>query len=314
MIALAATSAQSAASLPLNDILQAVAIVGGTALFAAFFFVVFRKTNRNISDMDDIQSGAKRWQSVRKTSLARKETALGTRSRDQQNIVFAVSCVALVGAIVFTVLHATHGWGVPYPWLTSVLVVVWIFAVLTLFRGFQLRTMKRKEARRRFYLSPEWVYNHEIGYAPLSRIVHDSPYDFVMFAGNALAKMSYGFEVAEAPDDFNPTMLISSQKFTFHFIEDAEDPADKGVVIDKWAGSLQKVQLAPDGSRTYIRLGDYANATTLVMLLDTNGAFNLQYGNSEDHDAFGLINPARKDDTSAIASTLSDQEDTKPRA
>ena len=197
--------------------------------------------------------------------------------RNEQNVVFAVSCVALISAIVFTLLHSMHGWHEPYPWMTSVLVIVWIFAVLTLFRGFQLRTGKRREARRRFYLSPEWVYNHEIGYAPLSRIVHDSPYDFVMFAGNALAKMSYGFEVAEAPDNFKPTLLISSQRFTFHFIDDADDPADKGVVVDKWSGSLQKVQLAPDGSKTYIHLGDYANATTLAMLLDTNGAFDLLY-------------------------------------
>ena len=314
MIVLATASAQGGTVLPFNEILPAVAIVLGAALVATFFFVVFLETNRNISDMDDIQTGAKRWQSNRKASMARRGATLGTRSRDQQNIVFAVSCVALIGAIVFTVLHATRGWSAPYPWLTSVLVVVWIFAVLTLFRSFQLRTLKRKEARRRFYLSPEWMYNHEIGYAPLSRIVHDSPYDFVMFAGNALAKMSYGFEVAEAPDDFSPTMLISSQKFTFHFIEDAEDPADKGVVIDKWSGTLQKVQLAPDGSRTYVQLGNYDNATTLAMLLDTNGAFNLQYGGNEEHGAFGLVSTTRKDNEGATSSTLSDQADTKPQA
>lgn len=209
---------------------------------------------------------------------------------DQQNIVFAVSCIALLSAVLFTVAQALFGWYAPHPWVNTLLLVLWVLVVLALFQAFQALTTRRKEAVRRFYLSPEWVYNHEIGYAPLSKIVKETPYDFVMFAGNALAKMAYGFDVADAPENFQPTLLISSKRFTFHFIDDSGDPADRGVVVDKWTGSLDKVQTAPDGSRTYIQLGEYANATDLAMLLDANGAFNLQYNGG---------NPAQEPEGSA---------------
>jgi hypothetical protein len=182
------------------------------------------------------------------------------------------------------------GWNGPYPQLQTVMVVLWIAAAVTLFGLFQARSHKRQELVRRFFLSPDWAYNHEIGYVPLSEIVHNKPYDFVLFAGNVLAKMSYGYTVAEAPKDFTPTFLITSSKFSFHLMGESRDPDEGGVVIDKWSGEVFRVERTEVGELSYSHIEDFSNPRDLAIILDMNGAFDKQYANNSKSGDAGVEN------------------------
>lgn len=150
------------------------------------------------------------------------------------------------------------------------LIILWILvAAIFLFILWQ-RSVTREEIVRRFYVSDEGVYNHEIGYAPFSRISPDTDaYEFVSFAADSLADMSYGFEVVDPPDDFTPLVIISTRVLLFHKPDDEEDG---GAVIDQWKGTLQKVGTPGDES-TYKVVGSYANARELARLLEENGIF-----------------------------------------
>ena len=197
--------------------------------------------------------------------------------RNQLRAAIIVEIVVLIVAFGFSIMYVMLGWYRSSHVLDVLLVVLWVLVAAALLLVFRSRSLTREEMIRRFYLSRDWVYNHEIGYAPFSQIVPDGDsYEFVSFAGDALARMSYGFEVADAPDNFEPEFLIQSWRFSYHLIGDGEDDADEqGVVIDRWRGTLQKVELAADGSHTYTQLGSFKNAKELAMLLDGNGAFGI---------------------------------------
>ena len=131
---------------------------------------------------------------------------------------------------------------------------------------------------RRFFISDDWVYNYEIGYAPLASIVPDrDPFEFATFAAESLALMSYGFEVADPPTEFQPKFLIASTKFRFHLIDGESSTEDVGAVVDEWAGTLQKVETRVDGSHSYTELGKYENVEQLAQLLYVNGAMVSSY-------------------------------------
>ena len=150
------------------------------------------------------------------------------------------------------------------------LIILWILVAAILLFVLWQRSLTREEIVRRFYVSEEGVYNHEIGYAPFSRIAPDADaYEFVTFAADALVDMSYGFEVAEPPEDFSPTFIISTRVLRFHKLEDDEDG---GAVIDEWKGSLLRIGVAGDES-TYEVVGPYENARQLARLLGENGVF-----------------------------------------
>ena len=84
-----------------------------------------------------------------------------------------------------------------------------------------------------------------------------------------LTTMSYGFEVADVPDDFRPKFIISTNSFQFH--NSGEDD-DGGAVIDQWKGSLTRVGV-PGDEASYTDLGSYENVRELARLLEDNGAF-----------------------------------------
>ena len=137
--------------------------------------------------------------------------------RNQLKAAIVVEAIVIVIAFGFSVFYFGNGMYRLNHVLDVTLVVLWILVALVLLLVFRSRSLQREEMVRRFYLSHDWVYNHEIGFAPLGKVVpdHDS-YELVMFAAESLARMSYGFEVAEAPDDFDPSLMISSKVFCFH--------------------------------------------------------------------------------------------------
>lgn len=199
-----------------------------------------------------------------------KRSKRGDDVHKQLKAAIAVEVIVFVIAFAFTLTYINLGWYRSSHVLDVMLIVLWVLVAAALLLVFLSRSFVREEMVRRFYLSHSWIYNHEIGYAPLAQIVPDGDaYEFVTFAGEALARMSYGFEVATAPEDFQPEYLISSRKFQFHLIGDHDSPEDAGVVIDRWTGSLQRVKLEADGSHTYSEVGSYDNAKELAILLDS---------------------------------------------
>lgn len=121
--------------------------------------------------------------------------------------------------------------------IALILTGVIVAGILTAVLGY--RTLVRETLVRRFFVSPHWIYNHEIGYARLDHIApNDNVYGFVTFAAEALARMSYGFEVAELPESFEPSVCIDSRIFHYHT---ASDDPDDGIVVDAWRGVVRKV-------------------------------------------------------------------------
>lgn len=182
-------------------------------------------------------------------------------------VAIAVEAIVLVIAAGFTIAFFKMGGFRAGNIMNVLLVALWVLVGAALLLVFRQRSLLREEMIRRFYLSEFWIYNHEIGYAPIAQIVPDGDvYEFVTFAADSLAHMSYGFEVAETPDDFEPKLLISSNTFRFHLVGEGDD--DTSAVIDQWKGTLQKVGRAADGTHTYTALGSYGNAKELARLIE----------------------------------------------
>lgn len=189
--------------------------------------------------------------------------------RNQLKAAIAVEIVVLVIALGFSVFYVANNLYRTSHALDVLLVVLWVLVAAIGLLVFRSRTLVREEMVRRFYLSADGLYNHEIGYAPLSKLApeHDT-YELVMFAAEALAKMSYGFEVAVPPEGFEPKFMISSRTFNFHLVGDEEEPEYASVVIDQWKGVLYKVELVKSGNHSYTELGTFDNAKELARLLD----------------------------------------------
>ena len=178
-----------------------------------------------------------------------------------------VEALVLVAAGVFFVIFLVSGIGHDQPVLNVAIVLAGVVAVWLLMAVLIRRTLLREALVRRFYVSPDWIYNHEIGYAPLRRVIPDgNVYDLVFFAAEALAHMSYGFEVADAPASFEPRYIIESNVFLFHATDDPDDP-DGGVVVDAWQGMLRQV-IDPDAGEAGLRdIAHFSNAGELARLL-----------------------------------------------
>ena len=181
-----------------------------------------------------------------------------------------VEAIVLVAAIALSIAYFRMGLFRSDKGFDIWLLIVWVLVAAILLFILWSRSLTREEMVRRFYLSDEGVYNHEIGYAPLSRIAADNDaYQFVSFAADSLTTMSYGFEVADVPDDFRPKFIISTNSFLFHSSGEDEDG---GAVIDQWKGSLIRVGV-PGDEASYTELGSYENVRELARLLEDNGAF-----------------------------------------
>ena len=181
-----------------------------------------------------------------------------------------VEAIVLVAAIILSLAYFRMGLFRSDKGFDIWLLIVWVLVAAILLFILWSRSLTREEMVRRFYLSDEGVYNHEIGYAPLSRIAADNDaYQFVSFAADSLTTMSYGFEVADVPDDFRPKFIISTNSFQFH---NSGDDEDDGAVIDQWKGSLTRVGV-PGDEASYTELGSYENVRELARLLEDNGAF-----------------------------------------
>ena len=184
----------------------------------------------------------------------------------------AVQSLVLLAALTFLLGLFRFGLGAEHPLLNISLVLAGILTAALLLSVLWQRTLLREALVRRFYISPSWIYNHEIGYAPLSQVVPDGDaYGFVLFAANALARMSYGFEVAETPQAFEPVLIIDSPTFLFHTSGEESDDPDEGVVIDEWQGVLRPVESLSHGEQGLGEAVDFENAGDLAQLLQDSG-------------------------------------------
>jgi hypothetical protein len=79
--------------------------------------------------------------------------------------------------------------------------------------------------------------------------------------------MSYGFEVAEVPEDFEPTFMVSTTTFKVRQTGD-------GAVVSQWKGTLHRVVSDSDGNRGTYEIAPFENAAELAQLLEDNEAFS----------------------------------------
>ena len=188
--------------------------------------------------------------------------------RRESFVGLVVGAILLVAAVVYTICYAFLRLYVIDHWRNILLVLLWALVVLVLALWFVQRSREREELIRRYYLSHEWVYNHEIGYARLSQAIPDGDaYEFVTFAADALVEMSYGFEVAEAPDNFEPEFMVSTSTFQVRRTGD-------GAVVSQWKGSLHRVVSDAAGERGTYEIGTFDNPVELAQLLDQNEAIS----------------------------------------
>lgn len=187
--------------------------------------------------------------------------------RRRSLICAIVGALLLVAALVYTACYAYFHLFVIDHWRNIVVILLWTAVAVALGLWLLDRAATREELRRRCYLSPEWIYNHEIGYARLSQAVPDGDaFEFVTFAADALVEMSYGFEVAETPEDFEPTLMVSTTTFKVRRTGD-------GAVVSQWKGSLHRVVSDREGHRGTYEIAPFSNAAELAQLLEDNGAF-----------------------------------------
>ena len=175
-----------------------------------------------------------------------------------------IEVLVLIVAISFSVFYFQHGFYRMNHGYDVILVMSWVLVAALLLTLAWSRSLLREEMVRRFYLSSTWVYNHEIGYAPVSKMTASgNVYDFVAYAAESLAEMSYGFEVAETPEDFKAEYVISSQRFRTHRSE------DDGFVIDQWRGVMQKVERSEDSDDfSLVEVGAFSDANQLARLIE----------------------------------------------
>ena len=188
--------------------------------------------------------------------------------RKQAFASLVLGIILLVAALAYTICYAYFHLYVIDHWRNIVVIVLWALAAAVLAIAFVERSHTREELIRRYYLSPEWIYNYEIGYARLSQAVPSGDaYEFVSFAADSLVEMSYGFEVAEAPTDFEPEFMVSTTTFKVRHTGD-------GAVVSVWKGSLHRVVSDADGNRGTYEIGSFENAAELARLLEQNEALS----------------------------------------
>ena len=184
--------------------------------------------------------------------------------RKQTIVSLAVGLVLLVATVVYTICYAYYDFYLVDRWQNVLLIVLWAALAAALVALFVNRSNLREEMRRCYYLSQKWVYNHEIGYARLSQAApNGDAYEFVTFAADALVEMSYGFEVAETPQDFQPEYMVSTSVFKIRKTGD-------GAVVSQWKGALHRVVSDTSGTRGTFELGRFDNAAELAQLLEQN--------------------------------------------
>lgn len=194
----------------------------------------------------------------------------------RKGLVAAIAVEAVVLIVAFALSVACIRFGVGEGNLIANIVAIVLLVLVSgvLLFVYWWRTMQRDEMARRFYISKDWIYNHEIGHAPMKRVMAEGDsYGFVTFAADSLAKMSYGFEVADTPEDFSPEFVIDSRVFHFHLAGDETDDAADGVVVDHWQGALQRVSVGAGGKLALADVGQFGNASELARLLDDHVDF-----------------------------------------
>ena len=179
-------------------------------------------------------------------------------------VVGIIALVVIAGLLVvyfsFGVFRGDRG-------INLLLMLLWVVLVILMIVVLQRRVLKREEIVRRFYLSKDGIYNNEMGYALFPHVDRgDDMLQFVLFAANSLVEMSYGFEVAETPEDFEPTLMVSTTTFKVRRTGD-------GAVVSQWKGSLHRVVSDREGHRGTYEIAPFSNAAELAQLLEDNGAF-----------------------------------------
>ena len=185
-------------------------------------------------------------------------------------IEWIVATVVLVAAVAWTIAYFVWGVFRTDNGINLALVALWVAAAAVLLLLLFQRSGEREEMVRRFYVSDDGVYNYELGYAPFSHVERgEDAIMFATFAADSLAEMSYGFDVAELPEAFEPKLIITTNTLRFHRPDGDEEG---GVVIDSWEGQLLRI-VTPGDESNCETLGSYRNARELAYLLEESGAF-----------------------------------------
>ena len=188
--------------------------------------------------------------------------------RKQTIASLVVGAALLLAAVVYTLYYAYFDLQNVDRWQRILLMMVLLACAVAMVGLFVNRSHLRKEMLHRYYLSSEWIYNREIGYAPLSQATpNGDAYEFVTFAADALVEMSYGFEVAEVPQDFQPEYMVSTKVFRVRQTGD-------GAIVSRWEGALHRVVSDTDGNRGTFEIGQFKNAAELAQLLEQNEALS----------------------------------------
>lgn len=189
------------------------------------------------------------------------------RKRIHAYLVIGIIFCAVI--IVLALLYFVFGLFAVDRGAIILLLVLFALAVSFIVFGMRQQSRTREDMVRRFYLSEAGIYNYEIGFAPLSRISGgDDSLTLAVFMVDSLAKMSYGFEVAELSGDFQPQLLVDTEELLFH----QPEHEDGGTVVDSWKGTLYQVDASGEEDK-YEELGVFDNARSLAFLLEENADF-----------------------------------------
>jgi len=188
--------------------------------------------------------------------------------RGDLKAAMAAEIVVLFAAVIFLLGFLTAGIGHERPMLSLCITIFAVLCASALLVYIWHRTLQRESLVRRLYISSGGIYNNEFGFAPMSKISDSAnAYDVVTFAADALAQMSYGFEIAERPEEFDPRYAIDSSIFVYH-ASDPKGDLSEGIVIDDWQGRLRERLRKPHGITAWRPVETFDGAGELARLIE----------------------------------------------
>jgi len=177
-----------------------------------------------------------------------------------------VEAIVLVLAIALSVAYVQLGLYRENNGADIWLLMAWVLVAAIALFILWWRSLTREEMVRRFYVSADGVYNHEVGYASLSDVAAGGDAKaFVSYMADTLVNLTYKFDVANVPQGFKPAFIVNTR------LAQIDSQAAGGVdAISQWTGNLVKVGTPGDES-TYTSLATFESADELIDAIAANG-------------------------------------------
>lgn len=172
-----------------------------------------------------------------------------------------VGVAVLVAAIGYSVLYFQHDLiRYEHSGLSIVLVLVWALVVAVLLLVLWHRMLVREEYLRKFYLSAETLFNFELGAVQIVEAISPRTADALAeYLRVSLLKLTYEGSPLTPPEDFVPTLCVSTQRFS------------AGGEGKDWHGVLQRVVQREDGHRTFVEIAAFDSIDELKRILKDTG-------------------------------------------